>query len=170
MWLKHPHDCIWQRRTKEPVGSVILNSMGVVFWQVWPGDTRESSCQPHSVLFQVTNADRLWFYLEKGLMGDLRADQYYNGEEPYGLRGFLNDQSNRIMGYATIRQIRIKKNTCGYGMKGFRVTVNMGCFRIGIATNCWVLEMIAYSREENCWFSYWMEVAKYVSIGVNYSS
>lgn len=62
--------------------------------------------------FQVTNSDRLWFYMLSGFMGDLRADRHYNGKEPYGLKGFLNDQANRIMGYATIRQIRVKENTC----------------------------------------------------------
>lgn len=61
---------------------------------------------------QATNSDRVWFYILKGFMKILRADKHYNGQEPYGLKGYLRDQANRIMGYATIRQIRVKENTC----------------------------------------------------------
>ncbi|XP_068242609.1 polycystin-1-like protein 2 [Palaemon carinicauda] len=61
---------------------------------------------------QVTNAEALWLYLRTGLLSDLRAEAYYNGQPPYGLKGFFNDHCNRIMGYATIKQIRAKKNTC----------------------------------------------------------
>ncbi|XP_069178993.1 polycystin-1-like protein 2 [Procambarus clarkii] len=61
---------------------------------------------------KVTNRDLLWRYLYHGLLPNLRAGKYYNDKPPYGLRGFLNDQSNRIMGYATIRQIRTKGTEC----------------------------------------------------------
>ncbi|XP_068213289.1 polycystin-1-like [Palaemon carinicauda] len=61
---------------------------------------------------QVTNTDRLWYYIYNVLLQNLRADKLYNGKPPYGLRGFLEDHYNRIMGYATIRQIRTKKYTC----------------------------------------------------------
>ncbi|XP_071550540.1 polycystin-1-like [Panulirus ornatus] len=61
---------------------------------------------------KVTDTSRLWYYLYNGLLSDLRAQRHYNGKSPYGLRGFLNDQCNRILGYATIRQIRIKEKTC----------------------------------------------------------
>ncbi|XP_047740971.1 uncharacterized protein LOC108680604 [Hyalella azteca] len=61
---------------------------------------------------QVTNTDKLWAYLHFGFFQFLRADKSYNGASPYQLKGFMNDQVNRIMGYATIRQIRAKKFTC----------------------------------------------------------
>ncbi|XP_066985426.1 LOW QUALITY PROTEIN: polycystin-1-like protein 2 [Macrobrachium rosenbergii] len=61
---------------------------------------------------QVANADDLWQYLYTGLLSNLRLEQYYNGQPPYGLKGFFNDQCNRIMGYATIKQIRARQNTC----------------------------------------------------------
>ncbi|XP_068233382.1 polycystin-1-like [Palaemon carinicauda] len=60
----------------------------------------------------VNNADRLWKYFYSGFMTDLRAGLLYNGKPPYGLRGFFNDWCNRVMGYAIIRQIRIKEDTC----------------------------------------------------------
>ena len=43
---------------------------------------------------------------------ELRAQPLYNGQPPYGLRGFIGDLQNRIMGYGMLRQIRVKKNTC----------------------------------------------------------
>ncbi|XP_064105654.1 uncharacterized protein LOC135215142 [Macrobrachium nipponense] len=60
----------------------------------------------------VTNADRLWEYLYSGFMTDIRAGLLYNGDPPYSLRGYFNDWCNRVMGYAIIRQIRIKENSC----------------------------------------------------------
>ncbi|KAK7074845.1 hypothetical protein SK128_015085, partial [Halocaridina rubra] len=60
----------------------------------------------------VKTTDDLWAYLFTGLLQRLRADTLYNNKPPYGLRGFLEDHANRIMGYATIRQIRARKNSC----------------------------------------------------------
>ena len=37
----------------------------------------------------------------------LRAGVWYNSSQPYGLAGFLNDYSSRMIGYATLRQIRV---------------------------------------------------------------
>jgi len=39
----------------------------------------------------------------------LRADNWYNYKRPVGLRVFLDDHVSRIIGYATLRQLRIKK-------------------------------------------------------------
>ncbi|XP_064093787.1 uncharacterized protein LOC135206294 [Macrobrachium nipponense] len=60
----------------------------------------------------VKTTDKLWYYLHNNLFQSLRADTLYNGKPPYGLRGFLEDHYNRIMGYATIRQIRAKRTPC----------------------------------------------------------
>ena len=38
----------------------------------------------------------------------LRANLWYNNGQPYGLAGFINDFSSRIIGYATFRQLRVK--------------------------------------------------------------
>ncbi|KAL7636836.1 UNVERIFIED_CONTAM: hypothetical protein RMT77_012594 [Armadillidium vulgare] len=61
---------------------------------------------------KVWNADLFWLYLHASFMPNLRADVLYNGKPPYRWRGFLNDYVSRIMGYATIRQIRTKMDTC----------------------------------------------------------
>ncbi|KAK7075316.1 hypothetical protein SK128_002080, partial [Halocaridina rubra] len=61
---------------------------------------------------EIKTTDELWDYLYSGFMINLRADKLYNGKPPYGLRGFLNDWCNRIMGYATIRQIRVRDRSC----------------------------------------------------------
>ena len=36
----------------------------------------------------------------------------YNGDPPYGLRGYLDDRVNRIIGYALVRQIREIPGNC----------------------------------------------------------
>ena len=46
-------------------------------------------------------------------MQELRAQTWYDGETPaYGLRGFLDDRVNRIIGGATMRQVRSRPDTC----------------------------------------------------------
>ncbi|CAF2697487.1 unnamed protein product [Rotaria sp. Silwood2] len=45
-------------------------------------------------------------------VSNLRAQQWYNGENPRNLNGFINDKSNRIIGWSTMRQLRIKLDRC----------------------------------------------------------
>lgn len=42
----------------------------------------------------------------------LRANTWYNGAQPYGLAGYINDFSSRMVGYALLRQVRVANNTC----------------------------------------------------------
>ena len=42
----------------------------------------------------------------------MRVQNWYNGDPPYGLRGYLDDRVNRIIGYAVVRQVREKVGTC----------------------------------------------------------
>ena len=35
---------------------------------------------------------------------------WYNGDQPYGLAGFVNDFSSRMVGYATLRQLRVQNS------------------------------------------------------------
>ena len=46
------------------------------------------------------------------LVTELKAQSLYNRNPPYGLRGFIGDTTNRIIGYGILRQIRVKKNSC----------------------------------------------------------
>ncbi|XP_042863296.1 polycystic kidney disease protein 1-like 2 [Penaeus japonicus] len=61
---------------------------------------------------KVVHSDRYWLWLRNIMLKELRAQRWYNGEPPYGLRGFLGDKQNRIMGYGILRQVRNKKNVC----------------------------------------------------------
>ena len=45
-------------------------------------------------------------------MEEIRAQRRYNDEPPYGLKGFLGDLNNRIMGHAIIRQVRVDPRKC----------------------------------------------------------
>jgi polycystin 1L2 len=40
----------------------------------------------------------------------LRAGKWYNEDQPIGLAGYINDKSSRMIGYATIRQLRMKNS------------------------------------------------------------
>jgi len=44
----------------------------------------------------------------------VRADKWYNGFPPVGQRGFTADRVSRMMGYATVRQLRVKKGICSF--------------------------------------------------------
>ncbi len=47
-------------------------------------------------------------WARSGLVNSLRATNYYNKAPPLLLRGFIGDKVSRIMGFATMRQLRIK--------------------------------------------------------------
>jgi hypothetical protein len=40
----------------------------------------------------------------------LRAGVLYNGSQPYGFAGYINDYTSRMVGYATMRQIRVQNS------------------------------------------------------------
>jgi hypothetical protein len=49
-----------------------------------------------------------WEWSINKLSTGLRANEWYNGDQAYGLAGYLNDVSSRMIGYATLRQLRVK--------------------------------------------------------------
>jgi hypothetical protein len=51
-----------------------------------------------------------WSWATDKLSPGLRANTWYNKMQPYGLAGYLNDFSSRMVGYATIRQLRIQNS------------------------------------------------------------
>ncbi|CAL4065753.1 unnamed protein product, partial [Meganyctiphanes norvegica] len=61
---------------------------------------------------QVKSSDKLWLFIKNGLLAKFWDDKWYNNQTKFGLNGFFSDYNNRILGYATIRQIRIQHNTC----------------------------------------------------------
>lgn len=43
------------------------------------------------------------------MVDGIRAGVWYNDGQPLFLRGYINDKQSRIMGYATMRQLRVQK-------------------------------------------------------------
>ncbi|CAF0973552.1 unnamed protein product, partial [Brachionus calyciflorus] len=60
----------------------------------------------------ITTIDDFWKWSMDSLAVNLRAGRWYDGSQPYGLAGFLNDKTSRMLGYATFRQVRVKNNSC----------------------------------------------------------
>ncbi|KAF2354580.1 PKD/REJ-like domain [Trinorchestia longiramus] len=56
--------------------------------------------------------NEFWAWTKKVLMNEIRVQRWYNNKVPYGLRGFLNDKANRIVGYPIIRQVRNGRFQC----------------------------------------------------------
>lgn len=63
-------------------------------------------------LFQIITANHLWHWIHNVVLSEVRAQRWYNDEPPYGLRGFLDDRHNRMVGYSIIRQVRSDPNGC----------------------------------------------------------
>jgi hypothetical protein len=61
---------------------------------------------------KVKTSNDWWEWVHKTAVNELKATNLYNGQPPYGLRGFIGDLQSRIMGYGTLRQIRVKPNSC----------------------------------------------------------
>jgi len=61
---------------------------------------------------KVRNTKQFWSWAKNTLVPALRARKWYNGQQPVGQRGFASDRTSRMMGYGTVRQLRIKKGEC----------------------------------------------------------
>jgi hypothetical protein len=60
----------------------------------------------------MTTSQQYWSWLEKDFISNIRAQQWYNGEAPRYLSGFIDDKSNRLIGWPTMRQVRIRSSAC----------------------------------------------------------
>ncbi|CAG0905453.1 unnamed protein product [Darwinula stevensoni] len=60
----------------------------------------------------VQDTDKFWQWVHGVVMDEVRAQNWYNGDAPWGLRGFMNDRVNRILGYPIMRQIRVVNDSC----------------------------------------------------------
>ncbi|CAF1375842.1 unnamed protein product [Adineta ricciae] len=61
---------------------------------------------------KISTVDQYWHWLEKSFVDDLRAQQWYNGDPPRYLTGFIDDKANRLIGWATMRQLRVRSALC----------------------------------------------------------
>ncbi|CAL1543663.1 unnamed protein product [Lymnaea stagnalis] len=68
---------------------------------------------PDLVEFQdIKSTADFWQWLQHGFMNGIMANAYYNDYPPLRLRTYINDKSSRILGHATLRQLRIKPDKC----------------------------------------------------------
>lgn len=70
-----------------------------------------------SCMWQVQTMEDYWGWLNNTAVPSLRCDDWYNYKRPVGMRGFFDDKVSRIMGYATLRQLRIRKGECRQFMR-----------------------------------------------------
>ena len=81
-------------------------------------DPRFKKCKPGEIANPAVNFDKIgdvndwYFWLENTLIPNVRVQRWYNGNPPYGLRGYLDDRVNRLIGYAIVRQVREELGTC----------------------------------------------------------
>jgi hypothetical protein len=60
---------------------------------------------------KIKSNEDFWFWSINKLAVGLRANEWYNKGQPYGLAGFINDFSSRMIGYVALRQLRVKNGT-----------------------------------------------------------
>ncbi|CAM4981739.1 unnamed protein product, partial [Rotaria socialis] len=61
---------------------------------------------------KISTISDYWNWLENSFVENIRAQEWYNGQPPSNLSGYINDKSNRLIGWATMRQLRIKPDSC----------------------------------------------------------
>ena len=62
----------------------------------------------------ISTIHEYWNWLEGSFVGKMRAQQWYNGDAPRYLAGFIEDKNNRLIGWPTMRQLRVKSSLCSY--------------------------------------------------------
>ncbi|CAF0802441.1 unnamed protein product [Adineta steineri] len=71
-------------------------------------NTRQTDCD----YTQILTIDDYWNWLNNSFVSNLRAQQWYNDDQPVNLNGYINDKTNRMIGWATMRQLRSKSQLC----------------------------------------------------------
>jgi polycystin 1L2 len=56
--------------------------------------------------------DAYWRWLTITFTRAIRAQPWYNGEAPRHLSGFLDDKTSRLIGWPTMRQVRVRSEPC----------------------------------------------------------
>ncbi|KAF8567040.1 hypothetical protein P879_03212 [Paragonimus westermani] len=62
--------------------------------------------------FRIHKVEDLYAWVKATLIPGLRPKRWYNKAAPVFQRGFLQDRTNRIIGYAIMRQLRVKSGAC----------------------------------------------------------
>ncbi|CAF4226444.1 unnamed protein product, partial [Adineta steineri] len=61
---------------------------------------------------QITTITHYWNWLEESFVNNIVSEQWYNGRPDNTSQGYIIDKTNRLVGWATMRQLRIKADTC----------------------------------------------------------
>ena len=61
------------------------------------------------LLTKITTINEYWQWLEESFIENIRIGNWYNGQKIDNAHGFLHDTTNRLIGWATMRQLRVKK-------------------------------------------------------------
>jgi polycystin 1L2 len=63
---------------------------------------------------KISTINDYWNWLEGSFVSNIHAQEWYNGDSPRNLSGFINDKTNRLIGWPMMRQLRIKSDLCSY--------------------------------------------------------
>ena len=74
--------------------------------------TDEEMPEKHVNFMNIKDINEYWKWINDTVIQNVRVQNWYNGKPPYGLRGYLDDRVNRIIGYAIIRQTRERQDSC----------------------------------------------------------
>ena len=65
-------------------------------WHNWMSGQEEPN--PWVDFMQIRDMNQWWMWVNTTLIPNVRVQNWYNGDPPYGLRGYLDDRVNRIIG------------------------------------------------------------------------
>ncbi|UYV66832.1 hypothetical protein LAZ67_4003027 [Cordylochernes scorpioides] len=89
--------------SRDPSAFILRRSLIRHF--IRPGD-------PWNDFNKVSNERKFWNWTFNVLLPELLINDWYNGRAPLGLRGFVEDRANLKIGYAVMRQVRIRPREC----------------------------------------------------------
>lgn len=75
-------------------------------------DAINTVLNPDSQFQEIRRVEDFYTWAKETLAPALRVSTYYNGDQAYYLAGFLGDFSSRLLGFATMRQIRVQDTGC----------------------------------------------------------
>ncbi|CAF2093884.1 unnamed protein product [Rotaria magnacalcarata] len=61
---------------------------------------------------KIVTINEYWSWLKGSFIANLFPGDWYNGQSTNGSNGFISDKTNRLIGWATMRQLRIRPDTC----------------------------------------------------------
>jgi hypothetical protein len=61
---------------------------------------------------QINTIDQYWTWLDTIFLNKIRAQTWYNGQAPRNLSGYLDDKTNRLLGWPILRQLRVSNHSC----------------------------------------------------------